>query len=244
MRIITLAFLLSVTFVGCSKCQSYLGRLKPAIPDTLTFTGKTVVFIGNSITLGNVGVSPQSNRWPTVFSTAKGATESNIAISGQVLQNASPCGLPIFNKTTIPVFTNQAALFFSLGINDIGINTPSMTVAGYEATLDSVMDYAINTKGWPSKRIILLTPYWITGYSNYDAYTGCGHTTANVARHEAYVSAVINVAAARRNNIANMYQAMKDSPSNGTFLSGDGLHPNNTGAAFIANYLAGLNFLL
>lgn len=239
MRILVIILLL-VNF-SC-KGQSYKGTKLITRTDTISFAGITCHFIGNSIVLGNVGVSPQSKRWPTQLCNLKGCTEDNLGISGQVLQNVNVCGLPVFDKTTIPAYSSNAVLFIALGINDVGLNGSAMSPALFQRTLDTAVVYAHNTKLYAYKQIILVTPYWITGYSNYDAYTTCGHVLSNPYVHMNYIDAVFNVSVKYNTNIVDIYTAMKYNSASGTFLSGDGLHPNNTGATFIAAFINSIKF--
>jgi lysophospholipase L1-like esterase len=233
-------------FSICVKSQTYIGK-----PDTVYFSGKTVVFIGNSITAG-FNSSDNAHRYVNIFATTKSATLSNLGISGQVLQNGTVCignTFPIFDKTTIPTFISStyAELFIALGVNDIGLNSVGgavpLTSAQYALTYDTVLNYAISTKGWPPHRITIVTPFWFTNYAFYNSYTGCGHVQADTVRHQAYVAASIAEGQKWNCTIADAYTAMNSSVSKGTFLSGDGLHPNDTGHAFIASFLLSVKYL-
>ena len=212
--------------------------------DTIAFYAKRVTFIGNSITFGTAS-SDTFHRWTNVFTLSKGAVQTNMGISGQTMQGKIGCTSTIFDMTTIPAYVagTDAALFISLGINDVGFNNGYCLPASFQTQYNVVIQYAINTKGWVSERIVLLTPYWIdsTGYASYVGT--CDVTVASdVVRHEDYVNRVIDIANDNGCQVVDVYSAMRDSPLNGTFLSGDGLHPNDTGHAFIANVVLAHNF--
>ena len=211
----------------------------------IIFSGKTVIFIGNSITVG-ASASDNAHRWTTIFCANKGSTEVNMGISGQVLQNGTVCGRTVFDKTTIPSYSagTHAALFISLGVNDIGLNNGTMTPEGFRATLLEAVDYAHFTKAWPYAAIVLVTPFYYTA-QGYNAYVGaCGVTTAaNVARHESYKDEVSAVASLRQTVLLDAYTAMKNSSSPASLISTvDGIHPVDSGHAFIASFAAAQSF--
>lgn len=215
---------------------------------TISFTGKRMTFIGNSITAG-FSATDTFHRWTNLFVASKGGYSNNLGISGQVMQYNPLCGSTTFDKTTIPTFTaSDAILVISLGINDMGYNItsanlPKFDVNAFELKYNEVIQYAINTKSWPSYRIILITPYWInsTGYSSYVGTCNCT-IPSTTARHDSYAQKVIDIAHNNNCKVVDVYSAMRDSPLNSTFLSGDGLHPNNIGHAFIANVITNSKF--
>ena len=195
------------------------------------------VFIGNSISYG-VGASDTAHRWTTLFSSSKGKVEVNMGISGQVLENGTVCSRTVFDETTIPAYISQTALVIALGVNDVGLNNGTMTSSVYQTTLDSIVGYAISAKGWNSTKIILLTPFYITT-TGYSSFVGsCSVTTAaDTTRHQAYSTAVISVATSRGTQSVDIYTYMKNTSGIDTMISSDGVHPNNTGHALIADYL-------
>ena len=113
-----------------------------------------------------------------------------------------------------------------------------MTSSVYQTTLDSIVGYAISAKGWNSTKIILLTPFYITT-TGYSSFVGsCSVTTAaDTTRHQAYSTAVISVATSRGTQSVDIYTYMKNTSGIDTMISSDGVHPNNTGHALIADYL-------
>jgi lysophospholipase L1-like esterase len=233
--------ILLICCIGCSKGQTYNMGLISTNRDTVPFFGKNIVFIGNSIVQG-FGVSA-SDKFTTVFTTAKGGVEVNMGISGQVLEIGGTCGNTFFDRNTIPFYSSSyAAIFICLGVNDLGLNTPAFTSARYGLTLDSVVSFSINSRNWPHQRIVIVTPFWFTNYAIYDTYTGCGHVTSDATVHAAYVASATSVANSRGCTLADIYTAMNNSPSKGTFLQADGLHPNTTGHAFIASFIGALTY--
>lgn len=200
------------------------------------FTGKNAVFIGDSITAG-ASASDAAHRYANLFCAAKSCTLVNMGIGGQVLQNGGGCSEihPVFDQTTIPVFSGSyAALFIALGVNDIGVNNGIMTAAGFKSTLISVIDYAHNTKGWPFKNIVLLTPFWYT-QAGKNLYVGACDVAvaADEDRAIEYNIAVKQTAKLKRCVLVDTHSAM--AAVGASLIGGDGIHPINIGHANIAN---------
>lgn len=208
----------------------------------IDFTGKTSVFAGDSITFGS-NASDNAHRWTSLFCTNKSCTESNLGISGEVLENGTVCGRTVFDETTIPTYSSgtHAALFIALGVNDIGLNNGTMTATGFETTLTSAVNYAHNTKGWPYANIVLVDQYYVKA-AGYAIYVGsCSVVTqADTTRVNAYRSAVANVANSLHTVLAQIGAAMD---GNDSLISGDSLHPNDTGHAFIATFMESVTYL-
>ena len=238
MRLLLFILLLS----NLIKCQhGMLGvdiSNNTAIPRV--WTGKTNVFVGNSITYG-YGVN-KTERWTTRLSAAKGSLETNLGINGQVLQNGTVCNRTIFDRNTIPTKTNNSLyLFIAFGVNDIGMNNGTFTPSGFQSTLTSTIDFAVNSRGWSYSDIVLLTQYYVSGW---DAFAGsCGVTTAaDSTRVEAYKQATINVAQAKHCILADISGAMAASSNPSSLLLPDNIHPNPTGHQFIADFFTSLNY--
>jgi lysophospholipase L1-like esterase len=201
-----------------------------------SWAGTQVTYEGDSITAGYLVTS--TTRWTYLLSQLRGCTERNRGFNSETMQD-NGCSYPeyagTFSKTG-----GDKYLFFALGINDVGVNTPSMTPAAFQTTYQSWIDTAVG-QGWSHSDMVLLTPYFITGYDTYVG--GCGVTTpANVTRHEQYVQKVRDLAAANHCILADIYVAMKNSSSPSSLLNSDGVHPNSTGHSFIADFLDNLNY--
>jgi len=234
-----LLILFAFQFFAC-KGQTYevLGVESGFNGTPITFTGKTAVFVGDSYfaapwCTGSVTI-------PAYFATATSSTATNLGISGQVLQDEVAACSPartVFNETTVATYVEgtHSAVFIALGTNDVGVNNGLMTPSGYQATLEAAIDYIHNTRGWPLKRIIVITSYY-TLQAGRDLYVGdCGVVVAaNSTRLTDYVDAAIAATVSRGTNLLNMYQIQVDTGNPNSLMAGDGLHPNATGADFIA----------
>lgn len=234
-------FLFTYLFISVfAKAQIFFGTIVSDFPP-INWSGHTTVFIGNSIVLGNIGPSDNAHRWTTLFSGVKGTTESNFGISGQMMC-ANTCPKTTFNKTTIPVYNSSthAALIFCIGINDIGNNQGgTITSTLFKSTYVTAIDYAINTRGWPPSKIVLITPTWANSYSTYVG--GCSGTNIlpDVTRQTDFNTKVQEVAAQFGTRFVDLYTPMK-AALNSTYFAVDGLHPNDLGDAWIASYLEGV----
>lgn len=207
----------------------------------ISVNAKKVAFFGNSITLG-VGASDNFHRWTNLYSTIVGCEQINYGISGQIMENGG-C-TTVFDSSTIPNYDGTyGALFISLGVNDILVNKTTMTPAGFYAKYIRVIDYAINSRGWPEKRIVLLTPSYLStaGYASIVGICSIS-TPADDTRAQAYEDKVIAVAKIKRTCLANIRQAMLAYGTPNDLLS-DGVHPNDLGHAFIANYLSNMTLI-
>lgn len=199
--------------------------------------GKKAYFHGDSIMEG-YNSSPSTNRWTTLFCAAFGATEINFAVSGKNMQGATTCNAAgTFSKTEIVSYNaaTDGGSLIGLSTNDILQNNGVSTVADYKIKYLDVLDYAINTRGWPPWKITIFTPYFVF---NLAAYVGtCGSSAADQARVDAYVQATKEVAAAMGVNLVDTYQFTSTSAAYKTSIAGDNLHPNNAGYALLASYI-------
>jgi lysophospholipase L1-like esterase len=201
-----------------------------------SWTGTQVTFEGDSITNG-VGASDSAHRWTSLLSALRGNTERNRGFNSETMQD-NGCSYPEFAGT----FSKAAGdkyLFMALGVNDVGVNTSSMTPANFQTTYQGWITTILGM-GWSASDLVLLTPYYINGYSNYVG--GCGVSTpADVTRHEQYVQKVKDLALANHCILADIYTYMKNTVGIDSMLS-DGVHPNDTGHALIADFLNNLNY--
>ncbi len=204
----------------------------------INFSGKTTVFMGDSITFGFYA-SDNAHRWTTLFCAGVGSTEDNHGVSGGAMQNiGTGCGTVVFNSTTVPVYNSSihAALIIALGINDIGENVAASTPAQFKIDYTAAITYAKGTKNWPAKRIILINSYQPFSWNVYvGACTPPITIAADNTRATAFNLKIQQVAMEQSCWYIDIFSAMAGLDS--SFFFGDGLHPIDTGHAFIANYL-------
>lgn len=234
-------YLLLIALASCEKSNAQikvLGIKKDNHITGINFSGKTVVFMGNSITYG-VASSDNDHRWTTIFSTARGATEDNHGVSSTTMQSFSAgCGNFVFDKTTIPSYngSTHSALIIALGVNDIGFNVAASTSSAFYTAYSDAITYAISTKSWPSSKIILLNAFHPYSWNTYvGACTPGVASAADAARVADFNSKIQQVATENGCWYIDIYSAMNG--LNSSYFNGDELHPNDAGHAFIANYL-------
>lgn len=217
--------------------------------------GKNIVFEGDSITQG-----ASMDRWTTYFSIAMGNTETNLGISGQVMQDGvNPAvtnypGIQYFDRRAHPADpkypfdipakgVNDIYIFFALGTNDVGINNGVMTASAYKNAYRSALEYAFSL-GWAYNEMVLLNTYPMRsdglGYAQYASPTAYGVTTPRtVAGHELYVDAVGELAVEKGAKLIDIYNYLKAMGSaRDVLMEPDGLHwLPLTGHHVIADYI-------
>lgn len=195
-----------------------------------------VAFVGDSYVAG-YGLSPTSDRWPTKLIGIKGGTENNYGQSGTVIQSGT-CRTA-YDTSVIPAYDSSwSAILIALSLNDVGVNTAVTTPAHYQAALEGLLDLVITTKGWPAAKVYVMSPAWVP-QAGRDAYLGeCGGVAARTeAGHDLMAAAALAAATAKGAVPVDSYTAVKNEPTNNTFMQADHYHYNATGHLFLANYL-------
>ena len=196
----------------------------------INWSGKTAVFMGDSTVVGFQASVP-AKRWTSLFCNAKGATESNLGVSGTRL-------IQDFFASNVPIRTvAHQALFIAYGINDMLQNnagyTPALFKSKYQAEIPKLLD-----KGWDPKMIVLCTPNYMTA---------TGYATATPAidyiRHEAFNQVILEVCQQYHLVLADFYTQIKNQATPASFINADGIHPVDSGYSLEANYLLAHNFM-
>ena len=206
------------------------------------FGGKIIEFRGDSITAGSGTSNYVTKKWTTVFCHMTGAIEENHGVGGQCMQaeGANCQYTTAFDSNDIATKTpDRIYLFIAYGVNDISLNNAEMNVAGYKRDYQIAINRAI-AKGWNPADIVMITPYLFTnlGFRN----STCGvTTTATQERVNDYRQAVIDLSKQNHCILADPYIPMLNLDGNAQ-MSTDGIHPDDQMAAYIAMYMATLNF--
>jgi len=217
--------------------QTALDNKQTILPDKVVSYGKTIVFFGDSYTVG-VNASVTAKRWTSVLCQYTGAIEDNHGVSGTTLEKratidwaASPN--MVDNATNIPTkVTGKNLLVFAYGLNDIGFTSGSYTSTNFVTDYTTVLNTAIS-KGWDPSQILILSPYFI-GSAGYTTYAGLSGTPAPTqARHLQFVAAARQVAGTFGTLYLDIYNQQRLNDQ--TLFGADGLHPNDAGYAYIAN---------
>jgi hypothetical protein len=181
---------------------------------TQTYFTDTAVFQGDSYTFGLHASSPKA-RFTTLTARLLGFVEKNEGVSGALLQTNTPAIIamtPAYNS-------HYAMLNFEFGTNDIiQIND----TAGYRAAYDSVLNDAINVKGWPASKICIQDAAYLQSFPGYIPQ-GLNYAIVcqSVAKHYSI-------------HYCSIYYPVQAFGSNYGLNYSDFLHPNDTGYALIA----------
>lgn len=184
--------------------------------NTLTYnsiqgTSPTIVFIGDSVTLGT-GPADPNRKFVSQISNTLNYTASNLGVGGATAHGQT--------GSNIPTYTNQAYLVIEYGINDL-INIAS-SAATFQSDLTAFVGFA-TAKGWPTNKIILLT---IPGYF---AATGIAPQ---------YFTATQTVATNTGTILGDIYTTMSTGGFGPyAVLTNDATHPTNIGSDVITQLL-------
>jgi hypothetical protein len=201
-------------------------------------SGNSVPFLGHSYTFGTNASSP-AFRWTSLVAAGMGATEVNLGVAGKTMMYQDPKNYQgpaamTQTLTDIPVKTfAMKALFFDFGLNDMGQTAPAYTVANFKAAYDTVLNYAINTRGWFPSQIVIMGEEWIgtAGLNYYGTVTGNAAPTQ--ARAQQFVQAIKETARKWGCKYVDNYYSILQNDT--TLISGTGsVHPNDSGYAYIA----------
>ena len=198
------------------------------------YSGKKITFLGDSITCGVGATDTATERYSTVLSTMLGATENNMGISGTVICEGGVRNSRLQHISTIP--TDSDLVVIMLGTNDhnlanasqyqLGNDGDTVTTTVWGATETMCKRLAERFKGIDTK-IIICTPPIQKGISN-EKTNGAGWSLRDVSN--------VLMTCARR------YGLLYCDLNNSGYLSdsdmNDTLHPNTSGHAKIAQYLA------
>lgn len=212
--------------------MAYLSAKWGIAASAVSWPDMAIAGFGDSITAGS-GASPSSNRWLSQLASGLNATTSNQGISGTVLQNS----LSLTNNgrdryvAALTGASRQDRIYILYGLNDLRYTASpgSMNLANFVNDYMEVLTGLLSA-GYSADAIYIGSPPYITaaGYSVGDPdFTG-----ANTTIHEQYVAAVQDIAESFGVWYAPVYENMK-AYGDGC-VSGDNIHPNNTGHGIIA----------
>lgn len=198
-------------------------------------------FYGNSVTAGT-GATNVYERWTTKLSVTRKWVENNNGVQGTTIISATPLN-PIAspnmydNRNNIPVYdaSIHAVLFISYGINDCGLNFAAYTTATFQTQLESVLDAAILTKGWPRNKVVVFCSTYVnpTNWTDYVTFYGVP-VAADQTRFILFQTTAQTAASNKSVLYINAYSYMLS--NGGLSLLADGRHPNTSGHALVATY--------
>jgi hypothetical protein len=183
------------------------------------------VYFGTSITEGNAGVTPQSNRYSTVTANSFNTLEANHGQSGASLQVDMLAKIGQIAPYNYAVHRFIVMEWLANDIINIGNNATWDTAhAGpiYRQIIDTCL-----ARGWPANKIVLLSPGMISPTL---------WTNATLVRQAQYFAMAQSVATTRGVIFVDLYHSQE--ALGGTIvLTVDGIHPTNGGAALYAQLI-------
>ena len=210
------------------------GKTEPAatepVKSTLTYAGKTVTFIGDSITYG-IGLENQTNQyWLHLQKNMELGNVQNKGVSGSCVSTQGTRGLerqPLAIRVNSFYSTDIFLIF--MGTNDFGCDVPIGTMEDQQdVSFMGAWNFAINTfkKRHPDTKIVLMTP--LPRYSK--------KINALDLKLDAYVDAIRQIAQTHDLPLIDLYTMMADefTEENCEKYMPDKLHPNEAGHELMA----------
>lgn len=208
--------------------------------------GLKVNFLGDSITAG-AGVSAQENCYVEVFARASGATVRNYGISGtRIARQTKPSVKAQFDLNfldRVDGMDPDADLVVVFGgTNDFGHGDAAFgdpDEAEDEYTFRGAVHSLIRRlrAKFPTSEIVIMTPLHRTGETATVNEIGLPRRPlADYVAAEREIAAAYSVPVLDLFSVAGIYP---DDPVNCEIYTKDGLHPNDRGAARIADRLIG-----
>ena len=207
------------------------------------FSGKTITFLGDSITYG-VGASTTANRYSSQVASSLGMTEINMGISGTVMCTGGHRTSRLDDIQKISLDSDYVGIL--LGINDFdqcrNNGTSSYYALGEFGTSDTTTIYGALDKmckdltqrfGSSDTKVFLMTPVitsWNNSVSgtrdwNQDKVNACGYTLRELCDAIVEVATYYGIVTLDLNTLCEMNSADFS----------DGIHPNDSGAKKIAD---------
>lgn len=189
------------------------------------YAGTIFGFIGDSITQGYRATS-SAKRWSTLVSGIFGATEKNVAVSGTGF-TTSPESTRFDGQAdsliaAVGANAPVSIVFISGGVNDLSVNA-ALGTSVLESTVNKVRT------AFPLARIIVTI-----GLSG-TMEKGLHNSNKAMRDRLDYYAALSTKAASLGCEVLAGYYMTSVNPS---YSSDDGLHPNDSGYALIADFLA------
>ena len=220
-------FMILCLFTACGKGESAdTEQTKSALP----YAGKTVTFIGDSITYG-IGLENQTNQyWMHLQKNMALGSVQNKGVSGSCVSTQGTRGLdrqPLAMRVNSFFSTDIFIIFMST--NDFGCDVPIGTMEDtQDVSFMGAWNFTLNTlkTRHPDTKILLMTP--LPRYSK--------KINALNLKLDDYVDALREIAQAHELPLIDLYTMMADefTEENCEKYMPDKLHPNEAGHRLMA----------
>lgn len=201
--------------------------------------GDSLVFFGDSY--GNAaGATTTSQGIAQLLAQRLGAFLNNQSASGSTIEKRTPLnpftGVNFIDRLpNIPHASSHVKYIIIWGgLNDYGVNSANYNTTNLKTDLDSVINYLIGTKGFTPEQILICSAPWngSIGQASYAVLSG--NAAPTTARLLSFIAVAKTEAAFYGTGYFSPYwYELHDT----TQMSADGIHPNDAGYAFLANYL-------
>ncbi len=237
---------MSITDIGYDEYITNKGNFSTLESNPLTeddFSGKTITFLGDSITEG-VGVSAPANRYSTVLANSLGMTENNMGISGTVMCTGGHRTSRLDDIQKISYDSDYVGIL--LGVNDFDQCKNDGTSQYYSlgefgskdtktiyGALDKMCSDLVNRFRSTDTKLFMMTPV-VTSWNNSvgsskewdnDKLNAWGYSLRDLCDAIEEVATYYGIVTLDLNELCEM-EASDFS---------DGIHPNNAGAQKMAD---------
>ena len=220
-----------------------LSDIFDAFNDALGRRPQIFVAYGDSITAGSLA-SVYANSWMNLYCQEKGYKQINLGVSGTTMEKVTPQDVidaPNFYDRRLTVKTYypgwHVGISISYGVNDNGLSSiATYNTTTFSSQFEDAVEYINSNQGWPYEKMIQLGGFKInaSGWNNYLVYPGvtAASTTAN---YDLFIAAAEAVALSKGMIVCNVRAAMNAVGAGA--VSGDGLHPTDSGHQAIQEQL-------
>jgi lysophospholipase L1-like esterase len=201
----------------CGSLAACSGAPSTEVPDG---DGPVVAFYGDSYTLGT-GASEPSARWSTVISAQRGWREVNPSVNGLgFVNNRSAFGEGSGDLPDLVIAADPDIVFVTMGLND----NFSFAGAADRIRVQIADDLTRLREALPDARFIVVEPFWYTDDRPASLAVISGWVEDAAADIDAdYISG------------ASRWLEGHDARSADSWMASDGLHPDDTGYAHLAD---------
>ena len=226
---LTAALVLSL-LAACGQPQATVPETTAQTRRALAYEGKSVTFIGDSITYG-IGLENQTNQyWTYLQKNLKLGLVQNAGVSGSCVSTQGTRG---FERQPLAMRVNsiyRADIFvIFMGTNDFGCDVPIGTMDDtQDVSYMGAWNFVLNSlkQRHPDAKVILMTP--LPRYSK--------KINALDLKLDAYVDAIKEIAQVHNLPVIDLYTIMADefTEANCETYMPDKLHPNEAGHELMA----------
>lgn len=231
-------FILTDGTVNLGKDNSWSTMTFMSIELQFVASKYNLTIIGDSITVGQGATTPSTGGYAPRLANLLNASLVNRGIGGVLLQNSigntGNGANNIRDRYVSDVHPNQSdVIIIAGGVNDVFLNNSSVTALAYKNNIKEMIALSVQA-GYNKRSIIVLTPFYVKP-SQY-AISSAPFNGGSLVRHQDFVKAAIDAVKETGAFYLDIYTAMLNGGGD-SLITSDGVHPNDAGHTFIAQYL-------